>query len=132
MPIILIPFPAEHVQALKGLMQPEEAAQILAHPSVLRYRAVLNEDICVGVVGLKLLGEYPEIVVATAHGQRKKGYATAAVKEMFRYAFEDVGVPAVYAKCLVGRPSNKVAEKAGFVLVVQQGQERFYELRKVK
>jgi RimJ/RimL family protein N-acetyltransferase len=131
MPITLVPLAAEHAQALPGLVAPEEADLIVANPNVLRYRAVLDGDTCVGMVGLKLLGEHPEIVVATADGQRQKGYATAAVREMVRYAFDVIGLPGVYAKCLTGRPSNKVVAKTGFTFVMEQGQERYYELRKV-
>ena len=130
MSITFVPFAAEHAQALPGLMGPEEVAQIVAHPDVLRYRAVLDENICVGIVGLQLVGD-PQIVVAIAYGQRQKGYATVAVREMVRYAFDEVGLPRVYATCLTGRPSNKVVAKAGFTFVVEQGQERYYELRKV-
>jgi hypothetical protein len=128
MPITLVPFAAEHVDATGGLVSPQEAALIAAHPDVLLYRAVYDGPTCVGVIALKLVSEYPEIIVSTAVGQRQKGYATAAVKEMVRYAFEDLAIPAVYAKCLAGRPSNRVVEKNGFAFVTQQGPERFYEL----
>lgn len=130
MAVTIVPFAAEHVRVLKDLVPEQEAALILAHPNVLRYRAVFDGDTCVGVVGLKLVGEHPEVVVATLPGQRQKRYATAAVTEMVRYAFEVVGVQAVYASCLMERPSNKVAAKTGFTCVAEQGRERFYELRK--
>src|SRR5581483_10529841 len=97
---------------------------------VLRYRTVFDGDSCVGVVGLKLMVD-PEIVVSTLQAHRRQGYyATEAVKEMIRYAFEEVGLPAVHAVCLAGRPSNGATEKADFQFVVEQGGERLYKLRK--
>jgi RimJ/RimL family protein N-acetyltransferase len=52
------------------------------------------------------------------------------VLAILRYAFEDVNVDAVYAKCEAGRPSNRVVEKTGFSVVGQEGQDRFYELKR--
>lgn len=131
MAITLVPLAAEHADLLQGILDPSDIAQILAQADLLHYRAVFDGDVCVGVVALKLFpGAPPEVIVSTVPAQRRKGYATAAVLAIVRYAFEEVNVAAVYAKCEVGRPSNRVVEKNGFCFLVQQGQDRLYELKR--
>lgn len=70
------------------------------------------------MVGLNRAGDL-QIVVATTPAERRNGYATAAVLEMARFAFEDLGLPEVYAS-QAGRPSNGVVVKAGFAFAGQE------------
>lgn len=127
MPITLAPLAAEHLPALGGLVTAAEFAAAAAQPDVFHYRAVLDRDRCVGMVGLNRAGD-PQIVAATVPAEQRRGYATAAVVEMVRFAFEVLGLPEVYAVCQAGRPSNRVAEKAGFAFAVQRGNDRYYRL----
>lgn len=127
MPITLAPLAAEHLQSLGGLISAEELAAAAAQPDVFHFRTVFDEGTCVGMVGLNRAGD-PQIVAATVPAERRKGYATAAVLEMARFAFEELGLSEVFAVSQVGSPSNGVVAKAGFAFVVQQGNDRFYRL----
>ena len=129
MPITLVPLAVEHLQVLDGLISAAELAMTAAQPNVYHFRAVLDGDTCVGMVGLNRAGD-PQLVAATIPAERRKGYATAAVLEMARLAFADLGLPEVYAVCQAGRPSNGVVAKAGFAFAGQQGNDRYYRLAK--
>jgi hypothetical protein len=108
-----------------------EIHEIVENANILRYRAVFDGEVCVGIVALKLIPQAPpEIVVATVAGQRRKGYATAAVEAILRYTFEETNVPTVYAKCEIGAHSNGVVAKTGFDFVVEENGERFYRLHR--
>jgi RimJ/RimL family protein N-acetyltransferase len=130
MPITLVPLAVEHLQALHGVVSAEEFAEYAAQPDVYYCRSILDEGTCVGTVGLNL-ADAPHIVVATVPDQRRKGYATAAVQKMARFAFEELGLSEIFAMCRVGRPSNRVAVKLGFAFVEQQGNDCLYKLTNV-
>lgn len=127
MPITLVPLGAQHLQAMCRLVTADDLSTFATNPDTYHYRAVLDEDTCVGMVGLNRAGD-PQIVVATVPSQRRKGYATAAVVEMARFAFDELGLPEVFAMCQVGAPSNGVVAKAGFGFVVQQDNDCYYRL----
>lgn len=129
MPINLVPLGAEHLPALQGLITQAELAMVAADPNTMHHRAVFDGENCVGTVGLNRLGD-PQIVVAILPAERRKGYATAAVNEMARFAFEELDLPEIYAMCEHGRPSNELVRKAGYIFVVQQEKNCFYRLPK--
>jgi RimJ/RimL family protein N-acetyltransferase len=129
MPISLEPLAAKHADALAGLMTPDEIAHAVDNPELFRFRAVLVDGACAGMVGLKSFPKKdPEIVVAIAEPHRGKGVATLATREMVRETFEQTGVKGVVLICEEGSPSNRVAEKAGFTFMDQFGTDRAHVL----
>jgi hypothetical protein len=129
MPITLAPLTAEHLPGLEGLFTQAELVNAAGNPDAFHYRAVVDGEKCVGMVGLNMLGD-PQIVAAVIPAERRKGYATAAVNEMVRFAFNELNLPEVYAMCQAGSPSNGLVTKVGYLFHVQQGNNRFYRLPK--
>lgn len=80
--------------------------------------AITLSNIRRGVAETGTLGYW----IARRHAGR--GHATAAVRAMTRYAFEELGLHRVEAACVPANlPSRRVLEKAGFEL---EGQARAY------
>ncbi len=129
MPLTLEPLSAQHAQALDGLMSADEIAHVVHNPDLFRYRAVIADGTCVGMVGLKTFPKKdPEIVVAIQKAHREKGHATAATKAIVHETFESTNLKGVVVICEVGSPSNRVAEKAGFKFADQFGRDRAHVL----
>ena len=102
-----------------------------------RYFAIMRHDAVIGEILLKRIDWQEKTCVLSIHLQndhvKNRGYGTHAERLAVSYAFEQMGMRAIYADALIGNArSRHVLEKVGFEYYKEDGVFAYYRMEKEK
>ena len=100
-----------------------------------RYFAIMRNDTVIGEILLKRIDWQEKTCVMSIHLQnddvKNRGYGTDAEKLAIKYAFEKMGMCAIYADAVIGNArSRHVLEKVGFEYYKEDGVFAYYKIEK--
>ena|SRR2546421_5343526 len=106
-----------------------ELLQMAQQPGA-HFSAIYDCHDCVGLVGVRAVGDTAELFVFINPPKSGRGYGTGAARAMTCKTFCELGYTRIYADCLKGRAASRIMQKLGFVGTPKTENEMRYVLSK--